>query len=246
MNAADRMVFLLEVDNTLLDSDRFKQDLSARLEQDFGSAGRQQFWALHAALQERLGYVDPLGTVQAFRAGRDGDPALPQLSAFLLDYPFAQRLFPRALHVIAHLGAFGLPVVLTSGDMVYQPHKVKRSGIWDAVAGRVLIAQHKRHALDLVQQRYPAAHYVMVDDQPSLLSAMKRVMGSRLTTVFAGQGHRHTESEECAPDISIERIDALLDFGSSQFRPEAPGGFSLPSRSVQDVVSRQSAEQFST
>lgn len=215
------LVFLLDVDNTLLDSDRFKLDLSARLLRDFGNDGCDAFWQLHAERIKACGYADHLGTVQAFRAGRDDDPLLLNLAEFLLEYPFSQRLFPRALEAIAHLGAFGLTVVLTDGDRVFQPRKLRRSGIWAAVDGRVMIPLQKQYALEAMQRRYPAEHYVMLDDKPLLLSAMKRVLGPRLTTVFVKQGHYAQESAcltiDPAPDVVIERIGALIDFDRSQF-----------------------------
>jgi len=219
--AADEVVFLLDVDNTLLDNDRFATDLGVRLEQGFGAAGRERYWALYAKLREELGYADYLGALQAFRVGFDGDPELLQISAFLLDYPFAQRLYPHALEAIAHLHTLGLPVVLSDGDVVFQPRKVQRSGIWDAVAGRVLIYPHKERAIAAVQQRYPAPHYVMVDDKAQLLAAMKQVLGARLTTVFVRQGHYALESAgtpiDPPPDLSIERFGELIGLDLSDF-----------------------------
>jgi transaldolase len=220
------LVFLLDVDNTLLDNDRFAEDLSARLQQAFGSAGHDHYWSIYTALRDRLGYADYLGALQAFRDGRDDDPALLWMSAFLLDYPFAQRLYPRALEAIAHLQTMGLAVMLSDGDMVFQPRKVQRSGIWDAVGGEVLIELHKEHALAAVQRRYPAAHYVMVDDKPQLLAAMKQVLGAQLTTVFVRQGHYALEALagtlDPPPDRCIERIGELIDFELPHFLAAVP------------------------
>ncbi len=220
------IVFLLDVDNTLLDNDRFADDLDARLRQDFGTTGRDRYWSLYAGLRDQLGYADYLGTLQAFRSGLDEHPELLQMSAFLLEYPFAQRLYPRALETIAHLGRLGIPVILSDGDVVFQPRKVQRSGLWDAVAGRVSIQIHKQGALQAVQQRYPAAHYVMIDDKPQLLAAMKQVLGSRLTTVFVRQGHYALASAETvidpAPDLCIERIDGLIDLDPTHFSSSPP------------------------
>ncbi len=219
-------VFLLDVDNTLLDNDRFADDLDTRLRQDFGTAGRDRYWSLYAGLRDQLGYADYLGTLQTFRAGLDEHPELLQMSAFLLEYPFAQRLYPRALEAIAHLGRLGTPVILSDGDMVFQPRKVQRSGLWDAVAGRVSIHIHKQGALQAVQQRYPAAHYVMVDDKPQLLAAMKQVLGARMTTVFVRQGHYALASADTvidpAPDLRIERIDQLIGLDPSHFTSIPP------------------------
>jgi FMN phosphatase YigB (HAD superfamily) len=226
------VVFWLDVDNTLLDNDRFTADLSARLERGFGATGRDRYWALYATLRDQLGYADYLGALQGLSAGHEDDPDLLQMSAFLLEYPFAQRLYPRALEVIAHLRTLGLPVVLSDGDVVFQPRKVQRSGIWDAVAGRVLIRLHKERALDATQRRYPAAHYVMVDDKPQLLAAMKRILGARLTTVFVRQGHYAFESAgtlvDPIPDMEIERIGELIECDPSRFAAVAPVRTAVP------------------
>ena len=220
------VVFLLDVDNTLLDNDRFGADLSARLEQGFGAAGRGRYWALYAKLRDDLGYADYLGALQAFRAGQDDNPDLLRMSAFLLNYPFVERLYPRALDTIAHLRTRGLPVVLSDGDVVFQPRKVQRAGIWAAVEGRVMIPMHKQRALEAMQRRYPAAHYVMVDDKPQLLAAMKQVLGAKLTTVFVRQGHYALESAGIAinppPDLDIKHIGELIDFDMSHFPLATP------------------------
>jgi FMN phosphatase YigB (HAD superfamily) len=222
------VVFLLDVDNTLLDNDRFGADLGARLEQSFGADQRDRYWAIFTALREELSYADYLAALQKFRVGLDDNPDLLQMSSFMLEYPFANRLYPRALEAIAHLGALGLPVVLSDGDVVYQPRKIQRSGIWNAVQGRVLIYVHKERALDAMRQRYPARHYVMIDDKPLLLSAMKRALGEKLTTVFVRQGHYAAQSADTVidppPDLAIERIGDLLDHQLSDFPAASPAG----------------------
>lgn len=214
-------VFLLDVDNTLLDNDRFVADLGARLEQAFGVSERERYWTIYDALRDELGYADYLGAIQKFRAGLDDRPDLLQISAFMLEYPFATRLFPRALDVIKHLRTLGLTAVLSDGDIVFQPRKIQRSGIWDAVEGRVLIYVHKEQMLDSVQRRFPASHYVIVDDKPQLLAAMKRALDKKLTTVFVRQGHYAAESKnqviDPPPSISIDRIAQLLDVNPSVF-----------------------------
>ena len=214
-------VFLLDVDNTLLDNDRFSADLDARLDRDFGPVQRARYRAIYGALRDQLGYADYLGALQAFRAGLDEDADLLRMSPFLLDYPFAERLYPRVLDTIAHLHALGTPVVLSDGDIVFQPRKIERSGLGDAVQGRVLVYLHKERMLDAMQRRFPAGHYVMVDDKPHLLAAMKTAMGDRLTTVFVQQGHYAREavgdSIKPAPDMTIARIDELLHLTSGQW-----------------------------
>jgi FMN phosphatase YigB (HAD superfamily) len=213
-------IFLLDVDNTLLDNDRFAADLGARLEQAFGAAERDRYWEIYAVLRDELGYADYLGALQKFRVGLD-DPDLLQMSAFLLEYPFQERLYPRALDSIAHLHRLGLPVVLSDGDVVFQPRKIQRSGIADAVEGRVLIYLHKEQQLPAMQRRFPASHYVMVDDKPQLLAAMKRVLGAKLTTIFVRQGHYAAASVNSvidpSPDMNIGRIADLLDVELTHF-----------------------------
>jgi len=221
-----KIVFLLDVDNTLLDNDRFGADLGARLEQLFGADQRDRYWAIFTALREELSYADYLAALEKFRVGLEDHPDLLQMSSFMLEYPFADRLYPRALEAIAHLGNLGQPVVLTDGDVVFQPRKVQRSGIWSAVRGRVLIYVHKERALDAMQRRYPARHYVMVDDKPQLLAAMKRVLGPELTTVFVRQGHYAAQSAGAVidppPDLAIERIGDLLDLDLANFLAASP------------------------
>jgi FMN phosphatase YigB (HAD superfamily) len=215
-------VFLLDVDNTLLDNDRFAADLGDRLEAGFGAAERERYWVLFARLREQLGLADYLGSLQAFRVGLDDHPELLAMSAFLLEYPFAARLFPRALEAVAHLSALGRPVVLSDGDVVFQPRKIQRAGIWDAVEGRVMIYLHKERVLGHVQERYPARHYVMVDDKPTLLAAMKSTLQSKLTTVFVRQGHYalapEADAARPAPDMTIERIGDLIHLNLSDFQ----------------------------
>ena len=213
-------MFLLDVDNTLLDNDRVIADLRDHLEREFGAASADRYWAIFEDLRSELGYADYLGALQRYRLDAEfeqsDDPRLLQMSAFLIDYPFADRLYPRALDVIERLNTFGPTVILSDGDVVFQPRKVQRSGLWDAVYGRVLIYIHKEQMLDAVQRHYPARHYVMVDDKLRILAAMKEVMQDRLTTVFPRQGHYALDPAAIvaaypAADLSIERIGDLLD-----------------------------------
>ena len=221
MTALPDTVFLLDVDNTLLDNDRIISDLRAHLDREFGAASAGHYWKHFEALRTELGYADYLGALQRYRldsehgVGKGDDPRLLHMSSYLIDYPFADRLYPRALEVIARLNTLGSTVILSDGDVVFQPRKVQRSGLWDAVDGRVLIYVHKEQMLDAVQKRYPARHYVMVDDKLRILSAMKMIMQYRLTTVFPRQGHYAHDPAiiaACPPaDLSLERIGDLLD-----------------------------------
>ncbi len=217
-------VFLLDVDNTLLDNDRFGADLGNRLESDFGAEARKRYWAIFEDLRAKFGFADYLGSLQLFRNGLDDDPRFLRMSDYLLDYQFANLLFPQALHAIRHVRGLGRPVILSDGDVVFQPRKIKHAGIWSAVDGAVLIYVHKEKVLDHVQRRYPASHYVVVDDKPNLLAAMKTQMGSRLTTVFVRQGHyalaAGSNSTLPPPDRTIERIGELVTFRSSDFEAQ--------------------------
>jgi len=231
MTAADDVVFLLDCDNTLLDNDRVIDDLRNHLEREFGTASRDRYWAIFEALRTELGYADYLGALQRYRgqevSGAMNDPRLLLMSSFLVDYPFADRLYPGALDTIAHLRTWGLTVILSDGDVVFQPRKIQRSGLWEAVEGRVLIYIHKERMLDDVGVRYPARHYVMVDDKLRILTAMKEILRDRLTTVFPRQGHyaldQHILSAYPPADLAIARIGDLLDCDFSALtRPARP------------------------
>ena len=229
MTAPHDTVFLLDVDNTLLDNDRVIADLRGHLEHEFGTASADRYWAIFEGLRSDLGYADYLGALQRYRLdaelGEGSDLRLLQMSAFLIDYPFADRLFPCALEVIERLSGFGPTVILSDGDVVVQPRKVRRSGLWDAVSGRVLIYIHKEQMLDAMQRHYPARHYVMVDDKLRILAAMKQVMQDRLTTIFPRQGHYALNPDVVAAypaaDLGIERIgDMLYADIRSLFQPQ--------------------------
>lgn len=219
MIARADVAFLLDVDNTLVDNDRIQSDLRAHLAREFGAARRDRYWAIFEALREALGYVDYLGALQLYRIEAPSDPRLLLISSFLVDYPFADRLYPRALDVIRQLRAWGPTIIVSDGDVVFQPRKVQRSGLWDAVEGRVLIYVHKEQMLEDVEQRYPARHYVMVDDKLRILAAMKKIWRSRLTTVFPRQGHYALDPANIAAyppaDLIIERIGDLVDYDIS-------------------------------
>jgi hypothetical protein len=214
------IVFLLDVDNTLLDNDRVTADLARHLEREVGPDGQKRYWAIFEELRAELGYADYLGALQRYRVEYPRDPRLLTLSSFLIDYPFANRLFPESLDVIGHLSAWGPTVILSDGDVVFQPRKVERSGLFDAVEGRVLIYIHKEHELDDVERRFPADHYVLVDDKIRILAAVKAVWERRLTTVFVRQGHYARDpavSTYPAADVAVDRIGELLGFELTSF-----------------------------
>jgi FMN phosphatase YigB (HAD superfamily) len=210
------IVFLLDVDNTLLDNDAIIEDLKAHLCATFGAERFERYWEIIESLRAELGYVDYLGALQRFRLDNLCDQHCLEISSFLLDYPFASRLFPRALDVIARLRAWGPTVILSDGDVVFQPRKIHRSGLHDAVDGRVLIYINKERHLADVANRFPADHYVLVDDKLRILSAVKNAWESRVTTVFPRQGHYAHDPKVLAAhppaDVTVERIGDLLGY----------------------------------
>jgi FMN phosphatase YigB (HAD superfamily) len=209
------VVFLLDVDNTLLDNDRVVADLMRHLDLEVGHERQQQYWMIFEELRDELGYADYLGALQRYRVEHPRDPHLLTVSHFLVNYPFANRLFPNSLDVIEHLRAWGPTVILSDGDVVFQPRKVERSGLFEAVERNVLIYIHKEVELEDVERRYPAERYVLVDDKLRILAAVKKVWGKRVTTVFPRQGHYATDPRalEGQPpaDVTVERIGELLD-----------------------------------
>ena len=215
MTLTHSTVYLVDVDNTLIDNDGIQQDLKDHLEQVYGLASRVRYWKLLEELFEEVGYRDYLGALQRYRAEHPRQVELLSMSSFLIDYPFAERLFPAAIAVLERLRALGPTIILSDGDVVFQPRKVERSGLWDAVDGHVLIYVHKEQALDDVERRYPADHYVLVDDKPRILAAVKQVWADRVTTVFPRQGSYAHDPKALATfppaDVTIESIGDLLD-----------------------------------
>jgi FMN phosphatase YigB (HAD superfamily) len=208
------VVFLFDVDNTLLDNDRVTADLRRHLQREVGDEREERYWALLEQLRKELGYVDYLGALQRYRHEYPRDPHLLTVSRFLVNYPFANRLFPNSLDVLEHCKQWGPAVILSDGDVVFQPRKIERSGLSDVVGGNVLIYIHKEQELEDVERRYRAKRYVLVDDKPRILAAIKKSWGSRVTTVFPRQGHYALDPEATAAypaaDITIDRIGDLL------------------------------------
>ena len=209
------VVFLFDVDNTLLDNDRVSADLRRHLEREVGHERQQRYWTIFEELRSELGYADYLGALQHYRGTYPRDPHLLTVSQFLIDYPFANRLFPNSLDAVEHVKQFGKPVILSDGDVVFQPRKIRRSGLSDAFDGAILIYVHKEYELDDVAERYPADHYVLVDDKLRILTAVKKILGDRVTTVFPRQGHYALDEKVVSSfppaDITIERIGELVN-----------------------------------
>ena len=211
-----RVVFLFDIDNTLLNNDHVTADLQKHLAREVGPEGAQRYWKIFERLRNELGYADYLGALQQYRLKHPNDLKLLTVSRFMVEYPFANRLFPNSLDALAHVRRWGPTVLLSDGDVVFQPRKADRSGLTEAVDGRVLIFTHKERELDNVATRHPSHHYVMVDDKIRILTAMKKIWGRRLTTVFVRQGHYALDAKEVATyppaDIAIERIGDLVNY----------------------------------
>jgi FMN phosphatase YigB (HAD superfamily) len=216
------IVFLVDVDNTLVDNDGIQQDLKDHLERTYGLAARERYWRILEDLFVELGYRDYIGALQRFRVEHPQEIELLAMSSFLMDYPFADRLYPGALEVLKRLRSLGPTVILSDGDVVFQPRKVEHAGIADVVDGHVLIYIHKEEALADVERRYPAEHYVLVDDKLRILSAIKQVWGARVTTVFPRQGQYAHDAKVISAlppaDVTIERIGDLLDYDLPRLR----------------------------
>ena len=211
----NNVVFLFDVDNTLLDNDHVSADLKRHLEREVGHERQQRYWAVFEELRAELGYADYLGALQHYRAAYPRDAHLLTVSQFLIDYPFANRLFPNSLDAVEHVKKFGKPVILSDGDVVFQPRKIRRAGLFDAFEGAVLIYVHKEYELDDVVERYPADHYVLIDDKIRILTAVKQAWGDRVTTVFPRQGHYAFDEKVVSSfppaDVTIERIGELVN-----------------------------------
>jgi len=208
-------MFLFDVDNTLLDNDRVAEDLKRHLIDKVGPSA-QRYWEIFEQLRTELGYADYLGAIQRYRTERPRDPKLLTVSHFMIDYPFANRLYPESLDAIEYAQRLGQAAILSDGDVVFQPRKVERAGLYECFKGHVLIYIHKEQELEDVEAKYPAEHYVMVDDKVRILAAIKKHWGSRVTTVFPRQGHYALDLAEVArypkPDITIERIGELQKY----------------------------------
>jgi len=221
MTKTHELVFLFDVDNTLLDNDHVERDLRQHLEQTFSSQARERYFDIFEQIRHDIGYADFLGALEKYRIEKMHDPRVLRMSIWLVDYPFAQRLYPNALDVVDHVRHWGVPVILSDGDAVFQPRKVEQSGLWEAFKGHVLIYIHKETILEDVEKFYPAAHYVMVDDKLRLLAAIKEFWGQRVTTVFVKQGHYASDPEILgrypAADLQVDRIGDLLNYDRAAF-----------------------------
>jgi FMN phosphatase YigB (HAD superfamily) len=213
MMETDDIVFLFDVDNTLLDNDTIEQDIRTHFAAYLSPSSPDRYFEIFEQLRAELGYVDYLGAVQRYRIETPKDPRVLGIANWLLDYPFSQRFYPGAIEAVKQAGKCGRPVILSDGDAVFQPHKIQRSGLWNLFESRVLIYVHKEEMLEEVEKHYPARHYVMVDDKLRILSAIKKIWGKRVTTVFVMQGRYGRDSElwdtQPPADIQLEHIGNL-------------------------------------
>ena len=217
-------VTLFDVDNTLLDNDRVVADLMRHMNRELGHERQQDYWNIFEALRTELGYADYLGALQRYRAKHPRDTHILTVSQFLVNYPFANRLFPESLDVVDRARAAGPAVIVSDGDVVFQPRKIERSGLFEAVDRNILIYVHKEQELEDVEQRYPSSHYVMVDDKLWLLHAIKGHWGGRVTTVWPRQGHYVTDARVNSlprPDVTLARIGELLEWTPERLRQAA-------------------------
>jgi len=222
MTTMHDLVFLFDVDNTLLDNDRIEADLATYLTETYGVDACKLYWAIFEQLRRELGYADYLGALQRFRLEKMHDPRVLRMSSWLVDYPFADRLYAGALNVINYVQQWGPAVILSDGDAVFQPRKVERSGLRAAFDGRVLIYVHKERELAEVERIYPARRYVMIDDKLRILNAVKKIWGERVTTVFVRQGHYARDPQilaGCPPaDIQLDYLSDLNNYPLAAFR----------------------------
>lgn len=213
------VVFLFDIDNTLLDNDGVTEDIRHYLSSHFGAQMCIRYWEIFEDLRQELGYADYLGALQRYRLTDQHDSRMLRMSSYLVDYPFANRLFPQSLDALKHCKKWGTVSILSDGDAVFQPRKAERSGLFDAVTRNVLIYIHKENELAHVETIHPAKHYVMVDDKLRILTAMKEIWKDRLTTVFVRQGHYAHDPDVMQKyppaDISLDRIGELLDYDFS-------------------------------
>jgi FMN phosphatase YigB (HAD superfamily) len=225
--ASEHVVFLFDVDNTLIDNDHIVADMKSNLERDIGNEQQQRYWDYFEELRTELGYADYLGALQRYRVNHPRDFGIIAVSYFPMNYHFANRVFPLALDVIEQYQRYGETAILSDGDMIFQPLKVERSGLREAVDEKVMIYIHKEQELDDVKKRYPADHYVLIDDKVRILDAVKKAWGANVTTVFPRQGHYAADTKEVAkymtPDVTVDRIDQLRDYDLVRLRAATKG-----------------------
>jgi FMN phosphatase YigB (HAD superfamily) len=223
MGAPHEIVFLFDVDNTLFDNDALKADLGQQVLEEFGPEAVKRFWAIYEEQRAKHDYADFLGTLERFRLEHLNEPRVLNLSNWLMGYAYSDKLYPEALAVMRHVGRWGLPVILTDGDGVFQPYKLKQAGLWEAFEGRVLDYIHKEQELDAVAHAYPARHYVVVDDKIRVLDAIKTAWGDHVTTVFVRQGHYALDPKATAGDPPLDMtLDCIAELKHHEFSALLP------------------------
>jgi FMN phosphatase YigB (HAD superfamily) len=218
-----RIAFLIDVDNTLLDNDRAKKELASALQAEIGEQLATRFWQIYEQVRKEQGVVDiPLSLArlreQTSLAEIDELTYRHVLSTFE-NFPFQRVLYPHAIETLEYLCTIGTAVIVSDGDLDFQAEKILNSSLADAVAGRVLLYIHKQEHLPEITRLYPADHYVMIDDKPSILADIKRALGEKVTTVFVKQGkYAHANLPEgFSPDISVEQTADLQHYKQEDF-----------------------------
>jgi FMN phosphatase YigB (HAD superfamily) len=217
------LVFLIDVDNTLLDNDKVKKDFDAHLQAELGPELTQRFWELYEQVRQEKSVIDIPESLRRLRQetplSKMDEQTYDHVVSIFENYPFFQALYPHALETLAYLSTLGTTVIVSDGDCFFQAEKIYHSNLADAVEGRVLIYTHKQEHLDEIMQCYPADHYAMIDDKPQILADAKALLGSKLTTVFVKQGKYATDKlpENFTPDIEVSHIGDLRKYTAAQF-----------------------------
>jgi FMN phosphatase YigB (HAD superfamily) len=212
------LVFLLDVDNTLVDNDRVKKDIERAIASLVAVDRAARFWALYEEVRDEKGVVNFPETLRRFRRAFPNEPHAEDVDRSVLSIPFERYLYPRVFDVIARLWTLGDVTILSDGDRVYQPAKIALAGLLLATRGNVLVYEHKEDHLAEVQRRFPSLHYAHVDDKAGLLARTKVGFGSRATTIHVRQGHYASEHESGPPpDVTVERIADLLTLDPARF-----------------------------
>jgi hypothetical protein len=215
----DDLVFLLDVDNTLLDNDRAKEDMAARVEDLVGAERAARWWELYEQVRQETDVVDYPRTLTRYRAVFPDEPRFPHLADFILGLPYAGYVYPGALETLTYLRTLGTTVIVSDGDAVYQAAKIARAGLAAAVDDHVLIFLHKEGRIEDVRQRYPAEHYLLIDDKLRILARLKGILGDLVTTLHVAQGHYASSERGIYPaaDLEVPSIAAVRQLGREVF-----------------------------
>lgn len=224
-----RLVFLFDVDNTLLDNDRSKKDMSAALHKVLGDEGADRFWELYEQVRKEMDVVSYPETLKRFADSWEDAAVAEKAAQVINEWPYGKYLYPDSLAVVRHVSEMGEVAIVSDGDTDYQPRKIANAGLAEAVGHDVLIFTHKQESLHHVTEQLPGCHYVMVDDKESVLADADNVLGHSVTTVWVKQGHYATDAKyykKPDPDIVLDRIGELTRFKRADFMERAGAGCS--------------------